>query len=172
MKKIKYLLIVLILLGIITLGLSYSYNVKIREYANDDFKIKYDTTWKIVEKKDGLKLNHKKSNGIINIQCKTLDKNYMDTKLEDIIVDIKDSIENQNTDYKLINVYNDYSSKYDSFSYLYEKDNLQTLVNVYKKDNKIIIIYYEVDSEYYDIVLDSAESIFNSLEIITGELIE
>ena len=158
--------------GILTLGLSYSFKVRIKEYNNNDFKIKYDTTWKITDKKKGLELEHKKSGSVINIQCKILDKSYMDTKLKDIIVDIKDSIEDQNKEYKLININNDYSFNYDSYSYLYENEEFQTLVSIYKKDNKIIFIYYEADSEYYDVVLDSAENIFSSLEIITGELIK
>lgn len=172
MKKIKYLLVVLIIIGILTLGLSYSFKVRIKEYNNNDFKIKYDTTWKITDKKMGLELEHKKSGSVISIQCKILDKSYMDTKLKDIIVDIKDSIEEQNKEYKLININNDYSFNYDSYSYLYENEEFQTLVSIYKKDNKIIFIYYEADSEYYDVVLDSAENIFSSLEIMTGELIK
>ena len=38
-----------------------------------------------------------------------------------------------------------------------------------KKDNKVIVVYYEADSECYDIVLDSVDSILRTLEIYTGE---
>ena len=41
--------------------------------------------------------------------------------------------------------------------------------NIYKKDNKLIVVYYEADSECYDIVLDSVDSILRTLEIYTGE---
>ena len=45
------------------------------------------------------------------------------------------------------------------------KDKEQVLVNVYKKGNKLVIAYYQADSEVYDIVLDSVDTILSSLEI-------
>jgi hypothetical protein len=41
----------------------------------------------------------------------------------------------------------------------------QVLVNVYKKNDKLVIAYYQADSESYDVVLDSVDTILNSLEI-------
>jgi len=93
----------------------------------------------------------------------------MDISLNDLIVDVIDSIEKQNIDYKLINRMSNPTDMYESFSYLYEKDMKQALVNIYKKDNKLIVVYYEADSECYDIVLDSVDSILRTLEIYTGE---
>ena len=61
------------------------------------------------------------------------------------------------------------SNKYESYSFLYEKGMEQVLVNIYKKDNKLVIAYYKANSEYYDIVLDSVDIILDSLEIISGE---
>ena len=48
----------------------------------------------------------------------------------------------------------------------------QALVNIYKKDNKVVIAYYSADSEVFDILLDSVDEIFNSIEIKVGEEIE
>ena len=75
----------------------------------------------------------------------------------------------QNIDYKLINRMSNPTDMYESFSYLYEKDMKQALVNIYKKDNKLIVVYYEADSECYDIVLDSVDSILRTLKIYTGK---
>jgi hypothetical protein len=61
------------------------------------------------------------------------------------------------------------SDKYQSYSYLYENESNQVLVNVYKKDTKVIITYYEASNEYYDIVLDSVDTILDSLIIVSGE---
>ena len=60
------------------------------------------------------------------------------------------------------------SEEYDGYSYLYEKDNEQVLVNIYKKDSKLVIAYYSASYEYFDVVLDSVDSMLKSLEIKSG----
>ena len=170
MKKRRILILIVLFLGLITLGIILFLNkTYIREYKTDDFLIKYDSTWKVLENDNNIKLRHRKSGSILEIQCKVLENNYIDTNLKDIIEDVLESIEKQNEGYKLISRSEQPSNKYESFSYLYEKDNVQALVNIYKKDNKLIIIYYVSETKYYDIVLDSVDSILDSLEIITGE---
>lgn len=168
MKK-RLLLIIILIIGIALIGKLYqSYSISIKEYSSEDFKIDYDSTWKVKAKKEGLVLEHKKSGSIFKIQSKILDNNYIDTKLDDLITDIRSSIEKQNEDYYLIN-YENISGRYEAYSYLYEKDMQQVLVNIYKQDNKLVIVFYEAPSEYYDIVLDSVDEMLDSLEIITGE---
>ena len=71
----------------------------------------------------------------------------------------------QNEGYALISVDDYFKEDIESYSYLYEKDDEQALVNIYKKDKKLIIIYYVNSSNYFDIVLDSVDSILNSFEI-------
>ena len=150
MKK-KWLIIILLLLGLAILGgFYYSYSIQIKEYNNRNFKISYDNTWKVLDDKN------------------VLSDNYIDTPLSDLISDIMDSIEEQNKEYELISSAN-ITDKYEAYSFLYEYDMEQALVNIYKKDSKLIIVYYEANSEYYDIVLDSVDSMLDSLEIITGE---
>lgn len=165
----KKVLIILFILGIAVLGGFYfSYSMQIKEYGNDNFKISYDSTWKVLDNKDELFLEHKRSHSIFKVQCKILDDNYIDTPLGDLIGDIIDSVEKQNIGYQLISSAN-ITDKYEAYSFLYEKNMKQALVNVYKKDTKLIIVFYEANSEYYDIVLDSVDTILDSLEIITGE---
>lgn len=171
MKKLKYLVLILIISLLIVFGISYSFRTKVKEYSDNNFKVSYDTTWKVDSKEDGLTLKHKKTDSTLKIQCKELARNYMDTKLSDIIVDIIHSVEIQNSNYVLINNMTISNDKYEAYSYLYEKDKEQVLVNVYKKDNKLIIAFYSSDINYFDIVLDSVEIILDSLEIITGEKI-
>ena len=169
-NKSNRILAILMIIGIIvTIGVAYSYQIKLKDYDNSDFVVEYDSTWKVLKKDKGLELEHKKSKSILNIQCKKLEVNYMDTKLKDIIMDIKYDIEQQNEGYVLIAMEESPNTKYESYSFLYEKGMEQALVNVYKKDNKLIIAYYEANSEYYDIVLDSVDIILDSLEIISGE---
>ena len=137
------------------------------EYSNDHIQIKYDTTWK-VEKDNNFSIKHKKSDSTFKILVKELDSNYYDTSLKDLIKDVMYDIEKQNEGFNLINIKDNISDKYDGYSYLYEKDNEQVLVNVYKKDNKLVIAYYSASSEYYDIVLDSIDTMLDSLEIKSG----
>jgi hypothetical protein len=169
-KRDVVLLVVGFLVLLLAIGISYSSKVKIIEYKNEFFEIKYDTTWRAKSIKNELDLVHKKSNAKFKVQGKKLDDRYMDTKLVDIIDEILFSIESQNTDYKLINKIYDDNDNYENYSYLYENEMNQVLVSVYKKDNKLIIAYYEAQSEYFDIVLDSVDIMLDSLTIVLGEV--
>ncbi len=163
------ILIILFIIGIALLGgFYYSYSMQIKEYSDNNFKINYDNTWKVKDNDNKLVLEHKKSHSIVKIQYKKLEDNYIDIPLSDLISDIMLSIEKQNTGYTLISSAN-ITDKYEAYSFLYEYDMKQVLVNVYKKDSKLIVAFYEADSEYYDIVLDSVDTMFETLEIITGE---
>ena len=62
MKKNKIIIFILIAI-IIVLGLVIllrNNDVSIKEYSNDDIKITYDSTWKLVDDKE-FGLEHKKS---------------------------------------------------------------------------------------------------------------
>lgn len=167
MKKIKIIIVVVLLIAI---GLSIFFVLKdkvgTKNYQNSNFKVSYDTTWEVKNDKDELYLIHKKTKSELKIQCKLLDSNFIDTNLRDIIDDIIYSIENQNDGYVLINRSDNVSDKYESYSYLYENNEKQVLVNLYKKDAKLIVVYYEAESKYYDIVLDSVNIILDSLEVV------
>lgn len=161
-KRFKIMVLLFFIGFIVALGVSYS--VDLGGTKDGIFKVEYDSTWRLVNK-DEFTLRHKKTNSIISIQSKILEDNYVDTELKYLIDDIMYSIEEQNKDYELINMSDDIDTKYEAYSYLYEKDMEQVLVNVYKKNNKLVIAYYQADSEVYDIVLDSVDTIFASLEI-------
>ena len=159
----------MVLSVIVTWGITYSFKNNIKNYDTVNFIVSYDNSWKIDNDDYEFRLVHKKTKSILDIRCKELDSNYIDTSLSDIIVDVVESIEEQNSDYNLINMMSSPSDMYESYSYLYEKDNEQVLVNIYKKDTKLIIAYYQADNEYFDIILDSVDTILDSLEIISGE---
>jgi hypothetical protein len=166
-KKVRIAIIVVLILAIIaTVTCVLLTRVKIKEYSNSNFRVKYDTTWKVKDSKDELYLVHKKTNSELRNQCKVLESNYIDTSLDDIIDDVIYGIEEQNKDYDLINRSSGVSEKYDSYSYLYEKDDKQVAVNIYKKDAKLVIAYYEADTKYFDIVLVSADEILKSVEFV------
>ena len=165
---IGIVIITILLLILLTVNIFINRNIKTKEYKNDYFKITYDSTWKVVDKKDILELRHNKTKSTIKIQYKELNENFIDTKLSLLIDDLMDSIVEQNKDFNLIN-YSIDNTKYDSYSYLYEKDKEQVLVKVYKKDSVLLILFYSADSEYFDIVLDSVDTMLETLEIYSGE---
>lgn len=161
-SRIRIMFILFFVGFIVALGVSYS--VTMGGINEGRFNVEYDSTWRKVGNSE-FKLKHKKTGSVLSIQSKEIEENYIDTELKYIVNDIVYSIEEQNPEYKLINSSDNVSDKYDAYSYLYEKDMQQVLVNIYKKNNKIVIAYYEADSKYYDIVLDSVDTILASLEI-------
>ena len=166
-KKVKIAIVLVLLIAIVLMICWILFSrVKIKEYSNSNFRVKYDTTWKVKDSKDELYLVHKKTNSELRIQCKVLESNYIDTSLDDIIDDVIYSIEKQNEGYDLINRSSGSNNKFESYSYLYEKEDKQVAVEIYKKDAKLIIIYYEAESKYFDIVLPSADDIMNSIEFV------
>ena len=166
MKKKIFLISIIILITITAIiGILLINKVKVLEYENNDYSFSYDTTWNLVLEDKEPVLTHKKSKAVIKVKTKELTNNFIDMDLSDIIIDITYLVEQQNPEYKLISSQEDPSDRYDSFSFLYEYDNEQALVYIYKKDTKLVIVYYTADSSYYDIVLDSVDSILGTLVI-------
>ena len=169
MKNKKGLVFILIAIIIIIGVVIFLINNKIelKEYSNEHIKVTYDTTWKLKDE-DEFNLEHKKSKSSFTIAVKELESNYYDTSLEDLIKDIVYDVQSQNKGFILIDTEENISEKYEGYSYLYEKGEEQVLVNIYKKDNKLVIAYYSASSEYYDIVLDSVDAMLDSLKIKSG----
>ena len=170
MKKIKekwkiiLFIIVLILSLLIEILYFNSKKVELKNYQNDYYKIKYDTTWNLKNNK----LEHKKSKSRIKVNYKVLDQSYIDIELKDIINDLLYSIEKQNKDYKKI-MQKKIDNPYEGYQVLYEDNDVQSLVTIYKKDNVLLFITFNADSEYFDILIDNVETILNSVEIYSGE---
>ena len=159
---ILFLLLILILTYFIVKG----NKVGINTYKNDYYTFRYDSTWKLSNKKDTTYLTHKSSKGEISITYKKLDTYLIDVDLKDIISDITYEIEKQNKGYKLINRSNNENGSYEL---LYEKDNEESLVYIYKQDNIILFIYYNTSNTYFDITMESYEIVKNSIKVYSGE---
>ncbi len=168
MKNLKYLIIILLISFVIIIGISYSTKNKINSYDNDNINFSYDSTWQLKKATNEVKLIHQKSQSTINIQEKNLEKNYMDTKLSEIVEDLINSIENQNPEYKLINKEILNNLPFEAYSYLYENDKEQVLVYIFKKNEKLVFISYIAENKYFDIILDSVDNIIASFKIKTG----
>lgn len=169
-KVFLFIIVLLLILCIILLFLNIS--GRRSEVFNNYFEISYDSTWNLNKKTEKeLEIEHKKSKSILSIKYKIVEDDLFDVSLSNLINDLSYSIQKQNSKYKLIS--KDVKSfKYDAYELLYEDDKEQALVTIVKKDNVIVFITYNASSEYFDIVLDSVDSIINTLEIFSGEKIE
>ena len=145
MKKIKekwkiiLFIIVLILRLLIVILYFNSKKVELKNYQNDYYKIKYDTTWNLKNNK----LEHKKSKSRIKVNYKVLDQSYIDIELKDIIKDLLYSIEKQNKDYEKI-MQKKIDNPYEGYQVLYEDNDVQSLVTIYKKDNVLLFITFNL----------------------------
>lgn len=162
-KYIPYIIIVILI--IVSIVILLNLKISKKEYKNNYFSITYDTTWKKVSNKDGLLLEHKKTKSTLTIKTKELEDKYFSTKLSDITEDIIYSIKEENKSYKEIS---SNTNEDGSISYLFESEDTNTLVRIYKQDNLLLIAYYEAKIEDFDAVLDSVDSALNTLKLTPG----
>ncbi len=159
-------IIVLILVLVLIYFITSNIRKDIKEYKNNYYSFKYDSTWKINKKGNITSLINKRSKGKITITYKELDTYLIDVDIKDIISDITYEVEKQNKGYNLVNrSINDNGS----YEFLYEKDKEECLVYIYKQDNILLFVYYNTKSKYFDITLDSLETIINSIKVYSGE---
>ena len=163
LNKIITISIFSVILILLVIFIVNNNKIRIKSYTNEYYSLKYDTTWTKQKDKQGLVLEHKKSKGKLTIKTKILDDYYIDTDISNIVDDILKDIIKQNNEYKLISMYENELLD-NSRSYLFESINEQVLVHIYKENELLIITYYENDSKYYDIVLDSVETIISSIK--------
>ncbi len=163
-------ILVMVLILILVYVLINNKNNSIKEFSNDYYKFKYDTTWNVKDNNKEVILTHKKTKGKINISYKELDTYLIDVELKDMISDVIYEVEKQNKDYKLLNKL--YNEKYNRYELLYEGDNKQCLIYIIKQDNMLVFIYYNNLSKYFDITLDGFDTVSNTLKIFSGERLD
>jgi len=172
----KYKLSIIIALSIIVLGLIglilfsiYTNKLSIKEFKNNSYSFKYDTTWKIKDKdSQSITLEHNKGSKL-NIEIVSLQEEYRYSSIDDMLDELFYDIVIQNKDFKLLYKEKELVTKneYDGYKMLYENNDSQAMVLISKKINKLIIFTYEAKNEYFDILLDSVQNIiydFNTLE--------
>ena len=141
-------------------------NNTLKEHSTDIYEIKYDRSWRLIKKEEKkLKLKHS-SKSEINIEVLTLEE-YKYKETTDIIDDAIYSIGLENNNYKLLQKTKSPITKnnYDGYKILYENDESQVLLIVAKKTDKVLLFTYEAKNNYFDILLDSVESIIYNFNI-------
>ena len=167
----KYHMPIIIIIFLIGLGfiLSFGYLLlfdKDSNYQNDYYSVSYDGSWSITKKaKDKLVLSHGKGKITFDIVELSNDKIYLD--IDSLIDDIKYDIEKNNDNYKLLSKEQNYITKnhFLGYTYLYENNKDNVKVCVYKDSKYIVIITYEANTKYFDILLDSANNIIYNFSL-------
>jgi hypothetical protein len=146
--------------------------IKIKEYKNDNYSIKYDNTWKIKNKSnDSLTFMHN-TGSLIELSIIEVNSEYGEAEFEVFAANVKYSIEEQNEDYKLVGEKSTLVSAnmYLGYKLLYETDDNQASIIIGQKDNRLFIINYTAESKYFDILLDSVENIVSSFKLLEPKL--
>ena len=167
----KYHIPVLIIILMLGIGfiLSFFYLLifdKDSTFQNDYYLVSYDSSWHITKKDNNLlELSHGKGTLTFNILELTDNKVYYD--IDSLIDDIKYDIEKNNNSYKLLSKDKVYITKnhFIGYTYLYENKNNNVKVSIYKDSKYIVIVSYEANKDYYDLLLDSANSIIYSFKL-------
>lgn len=142
-------------------------SIKTKLYENEELIFKYDSSWHIAsdDVNNIILSNSEKANLVIKLL--DLEDEYKYSEIEDLSQDLLYTINNQNKNYKLISKKEDKitGNLYDGYKMLYENEDRQVMVVVAKNLSQLIVFIYESENEYFDILLDSVQSIIYSFKI-------
>lgn len=162
--SITFMIAFLVVLVWIIFFKNRSYN---HTFENDSLSFDYDSTWKVSKNEtNSISLTHK-TDSIIDINISTLNSNYTNSSIEQVVDEVKYDIKNQKSDYKLLKEekQNITQNNYEGYKMLYENKDNQSLIIALKKGTTLIVINYISKDKYFDIVLDSYQGILSSLTI-------
>ena len=137
------------------------------DFNNDFYSVSYDGSWHIIKTSDDkLVLSHGKGTLTFNIIELNENKIYLD--IDSLIDDIKYDIEKENSSYKLLSQEKTYLTKnrFLGYSYLYENKSDNVKVSIYKDGKYIVVITYEANTKYFDMLLDSANNIIYNFKLL------
>lgn len=171
----KYKLALLITLGIIMIGLvgillflDFKDDSSIKEFKNNNYSLKYDLSWKINSKKDKTIILEHDKGAKLKIEVIDLVEEYKFSTVDYMLDELLYNIETQNKEYKLLykNEETVTKNKYDGYKMLYEAEGSQVIVLICKKNDKLIMFTYEAINNYFDILLDSVQSIIYNFDTV------
>ncbi len=174
-KNKKSILTILITLFMVIVGVlicfMYRYinnKNQIHEISNNNYSFQYDNTWKF-DKSNELEtsLIHKKSKSKMEIKISELEDEIQYRTIDEIFDSLLYNIQKQNNNYKLI--YKEQTKitnqDIDGYKILFETDENQASIYLYKQGNRLVIFTYEATYEYFDILLDSVNNIIYSFTL-------
>ncbi len=166
-RVIIIIVFILLVVGMIYLLLPSRGKITV---INEDLKtvvFKHDSNWKLKQKDDNLILLKNVGGSQLKIQITTINNDYRYSSIDELVDELNYNIQDQNKSYKLISKKKGTvtANMYNSYKFLYENNDEQAMVVVYKIGDKLISYIYEASNDYFDILLDSVHSIINSLSI-------
>lgn len=176
-KQYKVLMIsvvIVVFLGLVCfmiINMFFKNGSIVKDVNKKNYSFQYNKSWNVVKLGDSDVILKHNNDGKIIIQLSDIINKYDYLTIDEIIDETLYSIEKQNSDYKLL--YKDNvtltKDKYRGYKFLFENKNNQLMVVLFKKDNKLIMVSYEANNNYFDILLDSVNSIIYSLDIKNEE---
>ena len=169
-RKYKWLIVTSIftLVVVLLLGTHFFFRkeIMIKEYKNEYYTFQYDSSWKLEENDKKVILKH--SNGSsISIDFLVLKDESRYQNIDEMSSQIFFDIQKQNSNYHLLTDQKLKVTKnyYEGYQMLYENEEKDVLVVVGKDSEKMFIFTYEAKHSYFDILLDSVESILDNFTL-------
>lgn len=165
--KLKILIIVIAILMLSLLYAIISSKIVEKKYANNNYMVEYDSTWRITNTNNSKIAFVHKTGSKLNFQITKLNGEYQYTDISDMLDDILYDIGKQNKNYKLLakEKMSVTANNYDGYKILYENGKNQALVVIGKKGSQLLVITYEAESQYYDMLLDSVYNIIYKFKL-------
>jgi len=153
------------LIGVLFWEKFYKSNL-IKKVEGKTYSFLYDDSWCVKKKSESLiRLEHR-SSSIIKIEMVDLVGEYKYLTIDELIDEVSYRILKDNDKYKLISKMEDSftMNRDNGYKMLYENKDKQVMVVTYKRGDKLIVISYEADSNYFDILLDSVQNIIYNFD--------
>lgn len=166
-KIILIIAFIAIIVGVI-IFLTSSKGIQQEVYETKNYSVKYDTTWKIKNSSDTeIEFLHNGTQSTISISITDLDSNLYGKTLKQIAQNVKNKVEKEYPQYKCISEHITYLNDDISEAYqlLFEDGKRQSLIQVGMYGYKIFISNYTADNKYFDILLDSVQTINSNFKI-------
>lgn len=171
-KKAIILAICIIAIGIVGVIAMKKYILdknNINEIKNSDYEIKYNSEWKKSNVKDtGFILKNNKAQ--IKLDIFKIDEKDKYKEFDELHDDIIYNINNENREYTLLSEEKKEFTKnnYEGYQLLYETQETNVLLILFKDFEKIYLITYEAPIDEFDSLLESARNVIYSLTITSN----
>ena len=166
-KMIFIISIIMLLLSFAVIIFYKNFSSETKDYTTDNYYVKYDNSWSIKSRDDNhIVLSHGKGNLSFNIYELDSEKVYLD--IDSLIDDIRYEIEKNNENYQLLSKKSTHITKNNFSGYwlLYENETKNVKIGVYKEGSRVVIIKFEANVKYFDMLLDSVNNIIYNFTLL------
>lgn len=165
----KTIVVLLFIITIVIVSYSFVYFIKsnsLLKYKNNKISFSYDSSWAVSKLDESIYLT-KKNGSSITISIVDKSDELINMSIDDINDNIISKMMNENENYKkladkklkLTSVY------YDGYKTLFENNTSEALVFVISTSDYVVIVNYTAKNKYFDMSIDSVESIVGSMVI-------